>query len=69
LLNLRALRVSLASALVGLPPDKYPALRDRANALLEAARQRSTDPEVLRQIEALQAEWDSQVWTSRSDSG
>ena len=69
LLNLRALRVSYASARKGLAPDRYPALHERANALLQTVRQRTTDPDVLREVDALQAEWDRPTTLRESDSG
>ena len=57
-LNLRALRVSLASALNGVEEDRYPRIRGRANDLLDEARRRATDQALRDEIDALQAEWD-----------
>jgi hypothetical protein len=66
-LNIRALRVSRASALRGLPADAQAPIRARANALLDQARRTATDPRIRAEIEALQAEWEAEGSAGEED--
>ncbi len=67
-LNIRALRISLESALRSLPDEdaRAPA-REPATLRLAAARRRATDPTVLAEIEALRAEWDAGSTSRKQD--
>lgn len=67
-LNIRALRISLESALRSLPDDdaRAPA-RERAILLLDEARMHATDPTVLAEIDALRAEWDAGSTSRKQD--
>jgi hypothetical protein len=55
-LNIRTIRVSLASALRHLPPDKAVLCIGRARQLTEHARRQATAASVLADIEALETE-------------
>ena len=55
-LNVRAIRVTLASALRHLPPDQAAVSIGRARQLLAHARAEATVPGVISDIEALEAE-------------
>jgi hypothetical protein len=54
-LNVRAIRVSLASALRHLPPEQAALCIARARQLAEHARDQATAPTVLADISALEA--------------
>lgn len=55
-MNVRTIRVTLASALRHLPPDKVDPCVARARQLLDHARDEATAASVLADIEALDAE-------------
>ena len=55
-LNVRAIRVTLASALRHAGPDQTDRCVDRARQLLDHARSQATHPSVLADIDALDAE-------------
>ena len=56
LMNVRAIRVTLASALRHLPPEKVDLCVARARQLLDHAREEATAGSVLAQIESLEVE-------------
>ena len=56
LMNVRTIRVTLASALRHLPPEKVEPCIARARQLLQHAREETTAASVLADIEALDAE-------------
>lgn len=56
LMNVRTIRVTLASALRHVPPDKVDLCIARARQLLDHAREEAKPASVLAEIEALDAE-------------
>ena len=60
-LNIRVIRVSLSGAQRNLPPEKVRHVVDRASAMLAEARRKATNPDVIREIDALQIELDQQT--------
>lgn len=63
-LNIVAIRVSLSSAMRGLPAAQAERTLSRANLLLDQARREATSPAVLRDIEDLQLDLDRRAGLS-----
>jgi hypothetical protein len=68
-LNVRTIRLTLASALHHIPPDQAALCVARARQLLTHARNEASAPSVISDIEAVEAELDSADGTARQREG